>query len=198
MLGGNIRVQGVYDDQYIQIEPGTSSHHRICLKSKGLKRVNSYGSGDHYVNIKIDIPKKLTAQQKTILQAYAELETDTPGQIYGVTVKSDGKPNLEKDIPKSDTIDSKFTQGVKETEADNASYQEHDKTDTHEYRKEQLDGKVWYALGFVLLFGLGAYLANYSQGKQMEIERDRVLEERRRIHEHEMNIGNESSPFRSA
>lgn len=190
-------MQGVYDDQYIQIEAGTSSHHRICLKSKGLKRVNSYGSGDHYVNIKIEIPKKLTAEQKTILQTYAELETDTPGQIFGVTLKKDGKPNIEKDNPKSENLDSKFTQGTKETEADNASYQEHDKTQTHEYRKNQLDGKVWSSLGFFILLGLGFYLANYSQTKQMEIERDRVLEERRRIHEDEMNIQNASSPFRN-
>lgn len=198
MLGGNIRVQGVYDDQYIQIESGTSSHHKICLKNKGLKRVNSYGTGDHYVHIKIDVPKTLTSEQKTVLQAYAEIESDTPGQIFGVTMKKDGKRNFENVNFSTEKVDSKFTQGAKETDAENANYQEHDKTGTHEYRKEQMDGKVWYGLGFLLLFGLGIYLIEYSQTKQIEIERNRVLDEQRRIHDDEINIHNASSPFRNA
>uniref|UniRef100_A0A182WIP0 DnaJ homolog l(2)tid, mitochondrial n=1 Tax=Anopheles minimus TaxID=112268 RepID=A0A182WIP0_9DIPT len=90
LLGGTIRVQGVYEDQTIQITPGTSSHVRITLTGKGLKRVNSYGSGNHYVHLKIQIPTKLTPKQKALVQAYAELEDDTPGQIMGVTFKTDG------------------------------------------------------------------------------------------------------------
>jgi DnaJ family protein A protein 3 len=90
ILGGTIRIQGVYEDQTIQIMPGTSSHHRIHLKGKGLKKVNGYGNGDHYVHLKIIIPKKLSNKQKALIQAYAELETDTPGQILGVTFKNDG------------------------------------------------------------------------------------------------------------
>ncbi|XP_014483147.1 PREDICTED: protein tumorous imaginal discs, mitochondrial-like isoform X2 [Dinoponera quadriceps] len=91
VLGGTIRVEGVYEDQTIQIIPGTSSHSRIHLSGKGLKKVNGIGYGDHYVNIKITVPKKLTDEQQALLQAYAELETDTPGSILGVTNKIDGK-----------------------------------------------------------------------------------------------------------
>ncbi|XP_063700716.1 protein tumorous imaginal discs, mitochondrial-like isoform X2 [Culicoides brevitarsis] len=90
ILGGTIRVQGVYEDQTIQVMPGTSSHTTICLTNKGLKRVNSYGNGNHYVHLKIQVPKKLSAKQKALIQAYAELEEDTPGQILGVTQKTDG------------------------------------------------------------------------------------------------------------
>uniref|UniRef100_A0A182FI81 DnaJ homolog l(2)tid, mitochondrial n=1 Tax=Anopheles albimanus TaxID=7167 RepID=A0A182FI81_ANOAL len=90
VLGGTIRVQGVYEDQTIQIPPGTSSHKVINLTGKGLRRVNSYGSGNHYIHLKIQTPTKLTPQQRALLQAYAELEEDTPGQIMGVTHRSDG------------------------------------------------------------------------------------------------------------
>lgn len=48
--------------------PGTSSHSKICLTSKGMKRVSSYGNGDHYVHIKVAIPKNLTAEQKALIQ----------------------------------------------------------------------------------------------------------------------------------
>ncbi|XP_065366908.1 protein tumorous imaginal discs, mitochondrial isoform X2 [Calliphora vicina] len=90
VLGGSIRVEGVYEDQWLNIEPGTSSHHKIFLRGKGLKRVNAHGHGDHYVNIKIEIPKKLTKEQKELLQRYAELETNTPGSIHGLANRQDG------------------------------------------------------------------------------------------------------------
>lgn len=129
VLGGTIRVQGVYEDQTIQVRsllcisffslnslvfeanklkmflflgftntlsnfqiaPLTSSHTKICLKSKGMKLVSGYGYGDHYVNIRIKMPKSLTPEQKEILTSYAELEEDTPGTIFGVVFKKDGK-----------------------------------------------------------------------------------------------------------
>lgn len=97
VLGGTIRVQGVYEDQSIQIQAGTSSHHRICLEGKGLKRVNSSGSGNHYIHIKIQIPKKLSEQQKALLQVYGELESDTPGHVMGMTFKTDGSKQCMSD-----------------------------------------------------------------------------------------------------
>lgn len=68
LLGGTIRIQGVYEDQTIQVMAGTSSHHTITLKEKGLKRVNVGGNGDHYVHLKIIIPKKLNTKQKALIQ----------------------------------------------------------------------------------------------------------------------------------
>lgn len=53
--------------------------------------MNGYGHGDHYVTFKIVTPKSLSKKQKALLQAYAELENDTPGQIFGITYKTDGK-----------------------------------------------------------------------------------------------------------
>ncbi|KAG7207123.1 hypothetical protein KM043_000998 [Ampulex compressa] len=90
VLGGTIRIEGVYEDHTVQILPGTSSHTKIRLGGKGLKKVNGVGYGDHYVQIKITVPPKLTEKQMVLLQAYAELEQDTPGSIYGITYKTDG------------------------------------------------------------------------------------------------------------
>lgn len=71
LLGGTIRVQGVYEDQTIQVMPGTSSHARINLTGKGLKRVNAHGHGNHYVNLKITVPTHLNAQQKALIQVFS-------------------------------------------------------------------------------------------------------------------------------
>lgn len=93
-LGGTIRVQGVYEDHTIQIRPGTSSHSKIRLSGKGMKKVNGIGHGDHYVDIKVTMPTTLTEKQKALLMAYAEMESYTPGSIYGITLKKDGKQKI--------------------------------------------------------------------------------------------------------
>lgn len=49
---------------------GTSSHSKVVLTNKGMKRVNSYGNGDHYVHIKVAVPKKLTNEQKALIQVF--------------------------------------------------------------------------------------------------------------------------------
>ncbi|XP_018570469.1 protein tumorous imaginal discs, mitochondrial isoform X2 [Anoplophora glabripennis] len=90
ILGGTIRIQGLYEDHTIQVMPGTSSHTKIRLSGKGMKKVSGYGHGDHYVTFKVIVPKKLDEKQKALVMAYAELEKDTPGQIMGVTFKKDG------------------------------------------------------------------------------------------------------------
>lgn len=91
MLGGSVRVLGLYEELNVKIPPGTSSHTRIRVQGKGLRRVNSYGYGDHYVHLKIEIPKKLTAKQKALIKAYAESEDNTKGTIDGMVPTKDGK-----------------------------------------------------------------------------------------------------------
>ncbi|XP_071452761.1 protein tumorous imaginal discs, mitochondrial-like isoform X2 [Hetaerina americana] len=98
VLGGAIRIQGIYEDHHIQISPGTSSHARIRLSGKGMKKVNTYGHGDHYVHLRVDVPKHLNEKQKALMMAYAELEENTPGTIYGLNRTADGNESV-KDKP---------------------------------------------------------------------------------------------------
>uniref|UniRef100_A0A0B6ZIV2 CR-type domain-containing protein n=2 Tax=Arion vulgaris TaxID=1028688 RepID=A0A0B6ZIV2_9EUPU len=90
VLGGSIRVPGIYDDIILSIPSGTSSHHRIRLAGKGICRVNSYGYGDHYIHVKIRVPVKLSEEQKLLVQAFAETEKDIEGTIDGMTQTTQG------------------------------------------------------------------------------------------------------------
>ncbi|CAH0561366.1 unnamed protein product [Brassicogethes aeneus] len=90
LLGGTIRIQGLYEDHTIQIMPGTSSHTKIRLSGKGMKKINGYGYGDHYVTFKVITPKHMDEKQKALAQAFAELEKDTPGTILGITLENKG------------------------------------------------------------------------------------------------------------
>jgi len=85
VLGGIVRVNGVYDDYRLNVPSGTQSHEYIVLRGKGMKRVHSSGHGDHYVHVKIKTPTKLSAEQEALLSAFAELEEDVDGTITGLT-----------------------------------------------------------------------------------------------------------------
>lgn len=91
ILGGTTRIEGVYETLTIQIRPGTSSHTLVRMSGKGMKKVNTNGYGDHYVHVKIKVPTSLNNKQRALIQAYAEMEEDTPGSIQGITTKKDGK-----------------------------------------------------------------------------------------------------------
>ncbi|XP_037578804.1 dnaJ homolog subfamily A member 3, mitochondrial-like [Dermacentor silvarum] len=79
----------------LQVPMGTSSHTKIRLANKGVKRLNSSGYGDHYVHLKIRIPQRLNDKQKALIQAYAELETDTPGTVDGIVNTRQGKTAMD-------------------------------------------------------------------------------------------------------
>ncbi|XP_060598418.1 protein tumorous imaginal discs, mitochondrial-like isoform X2 [Ruditapes philippinarum] len=93
VLGGTIRVPGIYDDILLNIPAGTQSHDKLKLSSKGISRVNSYGYGDHFVSFKIKVPLHLTAEQKALMLCYAETERNVDGTINGIvdTNKESGK-----------------------------------------------------------------------------------------------------------
>ncbi|CAB4054746.1 DNAJA3 [Lepeophtheirus salmonis] len=97
VLGGTIRIQGIYEDLTVSIPPTTSSHTSIRMKGKGIKNVSGYGYGDHYINIKIVPPKKLDPKQSAILKAFAELEPDTPGTVNGITYNKGGNKVVMED-----------------------------------------------------------------------------------------------------
>lgn len=73
------------------MQPLTSSHATIRLKGMGLKRLESSGSGDHYVTLKIGMPSQLSSKQQALIQEYAETEADTPGTIFGIDLKKERK-----------------------------------------------------------------------------------------------------------
>lgn len=49
-----------------------------------MRKIHAVGHGDHTVQIRIKTPAYLNKKQKALIQAYAELEEDTPGYINGI------------------------------------------------------------------------------------------------------------------
>lgn len=71
-LGDIVTVKTVDDEVKLRIPQGTQPDTVIRLKGKGLERLRSNGKGDHYVRIKIVVPKNVSAKQKELLEEFEE------------------------------------------------------------------------------------------------------------------------------
>ncbi|XP_063170841.1 dnaJ homolog subfamily A member 3, mitochondrial isoform X1 [Candoia aspera] len=90
VLGGTARSPGLYETISVMIPPGIQADQKIRMSGKGVPRVNSYGYGDHYIHIKIKVPKRLTDRQRTLMLSYAEGETDVEGTVNGIASTTTG------------------------------------------------------------------------------------------------------------
>jgi molecular chaperone DnaJ len=68
MLGTELRVPTLYGDTILEIPSGTQPGTQFKIKGKGLPRLNSFGKGDEYAVVRVDIPRSLNGRQKDLLK----------------------------------------------------------------------------------------------------------------------------------
>ncbi len=69
-IGDTIEVETVQGLVKIRIPAGIQPNTPIRLRGKGIKMLRGSGYGDHYVVIKVTVPKNLTGRQKEILKDF--------------------------------------------------------------------------------------------------------------------------------
>ena len=67
-LGGKVDVETVDGPVVLKIPSGSESGSVFKLKGKGVPYLSGYGRGDHLVTILPEVPKKLSREQKKILE----------------------------------------------------------------------------------------------------------------------------------
>jgi molecular chaperone DnaJ len=72
-LGAEIEVSTVESRATIKVPAGTQSHSVFRIKGKGVKNLQGHGYGDLHVRVQVEVPTRLTAEQKAKLQEFAEL-----------------------------------------------------------------------------------------------------------------------------
>lgn len=72
VLGGPIEVPTIDGKVKYEVPEGTQTGTVFRLRNKGIKNLRGSGKGDQYVRVKIEVPKKLTEKQRTILRQFAE------------------------------------------------------------------------------------------------------------------------------
>lgn len=75
-LGGRITINTIDGPYDLDIKPGTQTDTKVKLKGKGVPTLrNKNVRGDHYVTLVVQVPDKLTEEQKSILNQYANTTT---------------------------------------------------------------------------------------------------------------------------
>ena len=69
-LGTEIKIKTLEKTENLKIESGTQPNSILKIKSQGLPSQNSNRRGDLFVHVVIEIPKKLSKQQKSLLDEF--------------------------------------------------------------------------------------------------------------------------------
>lgn len=70
-LGAEIEVPTLEDKAKLKIPSGTQTGTVFRLKEKGIPDLQGYARGDQLVRVHVEVPRKLTAQQRELLEEYA-------------------------------------------------------------------------------------------------------------------------------
>lgn len=70
-LGGNIDIPTLDGKASLKIPAGTQSGTRFRLKGKGLPNLRTRSKGDEIVQVHVEVPRKLTPEQRKTLEAFA-------------------------------------------------------------------------------------------------------------------------------
>ena len=73
-LGCKVVIPTLKGTKKIKITSGTESGTIVRLRGEGVKNVNGYRTGDQFINLKIQTPKKLSRKQKKLFEELAKLE----------------------------------------------------------------------------------------------------------------------------
>jgi molecular chaperone DnaJ len=71
-IGTSVEVPSVGGKVKIKIEPGTQSGKILRLRGKGLKDINGYNQGDQLIYVNVWTPKKLSTEERQILENLRE------------------------------------------------------------------------------------------------------------------------------
>ncbi len=99
-LGGDVKITTIDGEVLFPIKAGTQTDTKIRLKGKGVPTLrNKNVRGDHYVTLVVDVPDKLTKEQKEALLEFDRLMGDTLG-LGGDKKETSADDNKDGDKPK--------------------------------------------------------------------------------------------------
>ena len=75
VLGADISVETVQGTVSLRIPPGTQSGQVMRIRGKGMPLLHSRSHGDHYVTVDVQIPGKLSREERRILEEWKKLQS---------------------------------------------------------------------------------------------------------------------------
>ncbi len=74
VLGDSLPILTVDGEVRMKIPAGTQPGEVFRIKGKGIPHLGRFGRGDHLVHIALDVPKKLSAEEKRLIEALRQME----------------------------------------------------------------------------------------------------------------------------
>lgn len=78
ILGGTVDIPTLNGSVKVEVKPGTQSGETVKLRGRGLPSFNGYGTGDLYIKYVVYIPKKLSKDEKTAVEALRNSSSFAP------------------------------------------------------------------------------------------------------------------------
>jgi len=80
ILGGEVQVPTLNGHVAMKIPPGTQSGKIFRLKGKGIPDVHGRGVGDELVKVNVEIPTRLNAEQRRLIEEFARISGEGQGK----------------------------------------------------------------------------------------------------------------------
>jgi molecular chaperone DnaJ len=94
-MGGTFHVDGPGGPQSVDVSAGSANGTVVSFRGKGMPNVSGRGKGAFHVRLVVDVPRKLTKEQKKLVEQYGK--TMTVGKLDATPVDDDQeKPFFEK------------------------------------------------------------------------------------------------------
>jgi molecular chaperone DnaJ len=75
-LGAKVTVPTLEGETELEFDPGTQPGEVRVLKGKGMPALQRYGRGDHRVLVNVSVPRKLTGEQRALLEQFEGHSTE--------------------------------------------------------------------------------------------------------------------------
>lgn len=75
VLGDIVEIETVWGKVNLKVPTGTEPGSLIRIKDKGVPNLQKSGKGDHYVRVKLEVPKKLSAEEKSLYEKLLSLKS---------------------------------------------------------------------------------------------------------------------------
>jgi molecular chaperone DnaJ len=73
-LGGRVAVPTLNGEIEVPVSEGTQSGDKLTIEGKGMPRFNSNAYGDEVVSLIVDIPRRLSTEQRELMKKFAETD----------------------------------------------------------------------------------------------------------------------------
>ncbi|EGD72591.1 dnaJ protein [Salpingoeca rosetta] len=84
VLGGRVHVPGLYGDMAVKVPAGTNSGQRLKLRDRGFQSVHDYTKGAHILELVVDVPVRLSDEERELYEQLALREANRNGEVTGI------------------------------------------------------------------------------------------------------------------